>query len=75
MSLVSIYTTLASSAALKVPDVEFMAGLAKEGGALRHNSFSSVVANSMLFCLQYNAHWVLASMVMTPPGLGILRLR
>jgi hypothetical protein len=52
--------TLVSSAALKVSDVEGMVRSAKEGGSLRHNSFSSVVAtmvaaNSMLFYLQSNA--------------------
>jgi hypothetical protein len=48
-----ICMTLASSTALNEPGVEGMVRLVKEGGALRHNSFSSAAAtrladNSML---------------------------
>jgi hypothetical protein len=58
-SLASICTALATSTALKVSDVEGMAGLVEEGHALRHNSFSSAVvtavaASSMLLCSQSN---------------------
>jgi hypothetical protein len=79
-SSVSICMALASSVALKVPDVEGMAVLAKEGGALRHNSFSSavvttLVTSSMLFCSQSNARWALTSMLMTLFGPGILSLK
>jgi hypothetical protein len=54
-SSTSIQMALAFSATLKASDMEGMAGLAKEGSALRHNSFNSVavttiVASSMLFC-------------------------
>jgi hypothetical protein len=71
---------LAYLTVLKVLDVEGMAGLAKEGDALRHNSFSSVAAtvaatSSMLFCSQSNAHWSLTSMVMMLAGPDILGLR
>jgi hypothetical protein len=50
-----ICTALASSIALKLLDMEGMAGLVEEGGALRQNSFRSAamiatVASSMLLC-------------------------
>jgi hypothetical protein len=72
-----IWMTLASSIALKAPDMEGMAGLAKESGALRHSSFSSAAAtmamtSSMQFCSHYNARWALVSMMMMPVGFSIL---
>jgi hypothetical protein len=78
----SIYMALVSSAALKVPDVEGMDGLAKEGGVLRQNSFISAAmvvmvaaASSMLFCSQSNTRRALDSTVMTSVGPDILILR
>jgi hypothetical protein len=49
-SSASICTTLASSSAL-VPDMESMARLVKESGALRHNTFSSVVVTMVVASL------------------------
>jgi predicted nuclease of predicted toxin-antitoxin system len=49
-SSASICTTLASSPAL-VPDMESMARLVKESGALRHNTFSSVVVTMVVASL------------------------
>jgi hypothetical protein len=79
-SATSIWTTLASSATLKVLVMEGMAGSNEEGGALKHNSFSSVVvtvavASSMLLYSKSSAHWAMASMVMMPEGPGIFNMR
>jgi hypothetical protein len=66
-----------SSAALMVLNVEGMAGSAREGSTLRHNSLSSVVAtvagaSSMLFCSQSKTWLALASTVMMLLGIIIL---
>jgi hypothetical protein len=60
--------------------MEGIARLAKEGSALRHNSFSSAVVtaattSSMLFYVQSKSCLALASMVTTLAGLGIFSLR
>jgi hypothetical protein len=76
----SICTALASSAALKAPNVGGMVGLSGTEDTQRLSSLSlvmatAVAASSMLSHSQSSARCVLASTVMSPVGPGILSLR
>jgi hypothetical protein len=76
----SICMTLASSAALKAPDVGGMAKLSGAEGTWRLSSLNSVAmtavaTSSMLSYSQSNARCAIASTVITSMGSGILRLR
>jgi hypothetical protein len=79
-SSISICTTLVSSAALKMPDVEGMAGLSDAVGTRRLISrnlatATAVDASLMMSYSQSSACCILASSVITPTRLGILSLR
>jgi hypothetical protein len=79
-SLALICTALATLFILKMLDVIIMAGLSDAIGIWRLSSLNSamttaLVASSMLSCSQSGAHYILASTVMTPVGIGILSLR
>jgi hypothetical protein len=78
--LASTGTTLASSSALKMPDVGGIPGLSGAMGNQRLSSLNSTAAivaaaGSMLLCSQSSTCRALASTVMTPVGPGILSLR
>jgi hypothetical protein len=80
VSLASICMALASSVALKSPNVRVMVVLSGAEGTRRLSSLNSatmtpVVASSMLSYSQSSARCVLASTVITPAGPGILSLR
>jgi hypothetical protein len=79
-SLASIRMALASSAAMKAPDVGGMAELSSAKGTRGMSSLNlatttAVAASSMMSCSQYNTYCVLASTMITPMGSGILSLR